>query len=172
MLTNYLRRHFGIRNIDTYLDLYRDLRGAYEFTDELNVEQTVKTICANLHGKISVREESLLLLRLMEFCGYRADGPAVVMFRTMADEFHTSESDFADFSDYVEGRETEHVMIHHLANTDGQVKTLLKPETGQLLFTYTGNDTVMLNDVPVLSGAYQVWMHSSVLKGKGGVPYY
>ena len=172
MLANYLRHHFGIRNIDTYLDLYSDLRGAYEMTGELNVEQTVKTICANLHGKISVREESLLLLRLMEFCGYRAEGRSAVMFRAMADEFHIPATEFAEFSDYVEGRETSHVMIHRLPDTDGQLKTLLHPVTRQLLFTYTGNDTVMLNDVPVLSGTYQRWMRSSVLKSKGGRPTY
>jgi ABC-type multidrug transport system ATPase subunit len=35
-----------------------------------------------------------------------------------------------------------------------------------------GNDTVLLNDVPVLSGCYQVWLQSSVLKGKSGRPVY
>ena len=38
MLVSYLRRHFGIRNIDLYLDLYSDMRMAYEMTDELNSE--------------------------------------------------------------------------------------------------------------------------------------
>ena len=36
MLVNYLRHHFGIRNIETYLDLYSDMRGAYEMTDDLD----------------------------------------------------------------------------------------------------------------------------------------
>lgn len=30
----------------------------------------------------------------------------------------------------------------------------------------------MLNDVPVLSGTYQVWIQSSVLKGASGKPVY
>ena len=34
MLVSYLRHHFGIRNIDVYLDLYSDMRGAYEMTDD------------------------------------------------------------------------------------------------------------------------------------------
>ena len=38
MLVSYLRRHFGIRNIDLYLDLYSDMRMAYEMTDNLNSE--------------------------------------------------------------------------------------------------------------------------------------
>ena len=67
MLISYLRHHFGIRNISVYLDLYDDMRGVYEMTDDLDSQQTVATICANLHGKIKSTEESMLLLRVMEF---------------------------------------------------------------------------------------------------------
>ena len=69
MLANFMRHYFGIRNIDSYLNLYSDLRGAYEMTEDLDTEEVVASICANLHGKIPVREEQRLLLRLMEFCG-------------------------------------------------------------------------------------------------------
>ena len=68
MLVSLLRHHFGIRNINLYLDLYDDMRMAYEMTDDLNSEETVTSICSALHGKIRPREEALLLLRLMEFC--------------------------------------------------------------------------------------------------------
>ena len=171
MLTNYLRHHFGIRNIDLYLDLYSDMRMAYEMTDEIDMADTVRTICSNLHGKISVKEESLLLLRLMEFCGV-ADGQSFQMFETMAEVLHIQEALFKDYTDYVADKETKHVMLHKLDDTDGMLKTLYEPETGQLIFTYKGNDTVLLNDVPVLSGTYQVWLQSSVLKDKNGKPLY
>jgi ABC-type multidrug transport system ATPase subunit len=49
---------------------------------------------------------------------------------------------------------------------------LLDSTTGLLIFTYIGNDTVLINDVPVLSGAYQVWIQSSVLKNSTGKPVY
>ena len=52
MLANYLRRHFGIRNTNLYLDLYSDMRMAYEMTDDLDSEKTVTYICSSLHGKI------------------------------------------------------------------------------------------------------------------------
>lgn len=83
MLVSYLRHHFGIRNTDTYVDLYSDLRGAYEMTDDLNTPSVVASICSNLHGRITPREESLLLLRIMEFCGFK-DGQSNVMFKAMA----------------------------------------------------------------------------------------
>ena len=171
MLVSYLRHHFGIRNIDMYLDLYSDMRGAYEMTDDLDSHDVVAGICSNLHGKVSAREESLLLLRLMEFCGAK-EGRVSDVFRTMAEIFNIPESQFNNFADFVTNHETEHVMLHKLEDTDGQLKTMLDPETGLLVFTYTGNDTVLLNDVPVLSGTYQVWLQSSVLKGKGGKPVY
>ena len=170
MLVSYLRHHFGIRNTDTYVDLYSDLRGAYEMTDDLDTPSVVASICSNLHGKITPREESLLLLRIMEFCGFK-EGQSSVMFKAMAEEFHIPENQFRDYTDYVTGKETKRVKLHYLAGIDGQLKTLFDPETGQLLFTYTGDDTVLLNDVPVLSDTYQVWLQSSVLKA-GGKPLY
>jgi ABC-type multidrug transport system ATPase subunit len=171
MLVSYLRHHFGIRNIDLYLDLYSDMRMAYEMTDDLNTQDTVSSICTSLHGRIRTNEEALLLLRLMEFCS--DDGlKAVSMFDTMAHTFHISESQYADFTDFVNNKESEHVMMHHIKGFEGPVKTLLDRSTGLLIFTYLGNDTVLFNDVPVLAGTYQVWQQSSVLKNAIGQPVY
>ena len=39
MLVSYMRHHFGIRNINSYLALYSDMRGVYEMTDELDTEK-------------------------------------------------------------------------------------------------------------------------------------
>ena len=170
MLTNYLRRHFGIRNIDMYLDLYMDMRAAYETVD-MDTKETAQSICTSLHGKITAKEEALLLLRLMEFCG--GDGEiSELMFRTMADVFGISDEIYQDFTDFVFNHPTDHVMLHTLEDTEGQLKTLLNPTLSMLIFTYSGKDTVTLNDVPVLSGAFQVWLQSSVLKGKSGKPIY
>ncbi len=171
MLVSYLRRHFGIRNIDLYLDLYSDMRMAYEMTDDLNTQDTVSSICSTLHGQIRTSEEALLLLRLMEFCG-SDDTKAVDMFKTMAKKFQIPDEQYADFTDFVANRETEHVRLHHFEGFDGTIKTLLDHTTGQLVFTYLGNDTVLLNDVPVLPGSYQVWQQSSVLKKNNGRPVY
>ena len=163
--------HFGIRNIDLYLDLYSDMRGAYEMTDDLNTQETVAAICSSLHGKIRPEEESLLLLRLMEFCsddGLKADS----MFTTMAEKFNIPQTQYDDFYAYATNQSTAHVMIHHPEGFDGELKTLMDSVTGLLIFTYMGEDTVLLNDVPVLSGAYQVWLQSSVLKSSNGKPLY
>ena len=172
MLISFLRHHFGIRNIDTYLGLYDDMRGAYEMMDDdaLDTQSIVTSICSELHGKIRQSEATMLLLRLMEFCNYRP-GHSDELFQTMAKTFQVSDSTFENFVDFVAGKESRDVLVHKLPDTDGTLKTLLSP-AGTLLFTYTGNDKVMLNDVPVLSGSFQVWLQSSVLKGKNGAPVY
>ena len=172
MLISFLRHHFGIRNIDTYLGLYDDMRGAYEMMDDdaLDTQSIVTSICSELHGKIRQSEATMLLLRLMEFCNYRP-GHSDELFQTMAKTFQVSDSTFENFVDFVAGKESRDVLVHKLPDTDGTLKTLLSP-LGTLLFTYTGNDKVMLNDVPVLSGSFQVWLQSSVLKGKNGAPVY
>ena len=171
MLINYLRHQFGIRNIDAYIGLYSDMRIAYEMSEDLNVADVVESICTNLNGQIRATEEPLLLLRLMEFCGNK-EGKAHGIFQVMAEKFHISESLLRDFVDFVNGTETEHVMLHRLDGFEGQLKTLFIDSSKTLVFTYIGSDTVLLNDVPVLSGTYQVWMQSSVLKGHSGKPVY
>ena len=171
MLVDYLRHHFGIRNTELYIDLYSDMRMAYEMTDDLNTIDTVTAICSNLQTDIRNTEKALLLLRLLEFCK-DDDGYTDIMFRTMAEQFNIPDSQYNDFMDFVCNEPTEHVILHQLEGFDGQLKTLLDPITGLLLFTYMGNDTVLINDVPVLSGAFQVWIQSSVLKGKSGKPVY
>ena len=171
MLISYLRRHFGIRNTDLYVDLYSDMRMAYEMTDDLNTQETVSGICSNLHGKIRTSEEALLLLRLMEFCGGNGI-QSVEMFDTMAAHFHIPERQYRNFFDFVNNCETEYVKLHHLAGFEGVLKTLYDTETGLLLFSYNGQDKVLLNDIPILPGAYQVWLQSSVLKGMNSNPVY
>ena len=171
LLEDYLRHHFGIRKINTYLGLYLDMRGVYEMSDELDVEAVVASICDNLHGKIRNSEEVMLLLRIMEFCGTK-DSNIHPMFKVMADKFNVPEPLFNDFIDFVSGKASDHVLLLQPEGFDGQLKTLLMPTTGTLIFTYNGEDKVLLNDVPVLSGAYQVWLQSSVLKGKNGRPLY
>ena len=171
MLVSYLRHHFGIRNTDLYLDLYSDMRMAYEMTDDLNSQDTVTAICSSLHGKILANEGALLLLRLMEFCS--EDGlQANAMFRTMAEKFDISDEQYNNYLDFVTNKPTEHVKFHKIEGLNGQLKTLLDPQTGQLIFTYDGSDTVLLNDVPVLAGAYQIWIQSSLLKVSNGKPVY
>ena len=173
MLENYLRHHFGIRNIESYLGFYCDLRNVYEMSSQGGVDTraAVDGICKELKSKISRNAAALLLLRLMEFCSYK-EGHADFLFTTMAKTLQIPDSQYKTFVDFVNNRQNEHVMIHQLDDTQGELKTLLDPESGTLLFTYTGPDTVMLNDVPVLSGTYQVWIQSSVLKGASGKPVY
>ena len=171
LLEDYLRHHFGIRKINTYLGLYDDMRGVYEMSDDLDTEIVVASICDNLHGKIRTSEESMLLLRIMEFCGTK-DNKVHPMFKTMAEKFNVPEQLFNDFVDFVSGKASDRVLLLKPEGFDGELKTLLMPTTGTLIFTYNGDDKVLLNDVPVLSGAYQVWLQSSVLKGKNGHPMY
>ena len=173
MLVNYLRHHFGIRNIETYLGFYNDLRETYEMMDEqeIDTKQIIKVTCSALHGKVKSNEASLLVLRLMEFCGYR-NADDRILFDTIVEELHVPQEQFESFVDYVSNKPTKAVMLQDLQYSEGQLKTLLDPCSGMLLFTYMGSDKVTLNDVPVLPNTFQVWIQSSVLKEKNGKPIY
>ena len=100
MLVNFLRHQFGIRNIDTYLGFYGDLRSTYDLMDDedLDTQGSVRSICSALHGKIKTREKSLLLLRLMEFCGYK-EGHGDDLFKAMVETLEIPEEQFKMFAD-------------------------------------------------------------------------
>ena len=134
MLVNYLRHHFGIRNTDLYVDLYSDMRMAYEMTDNLNTIDTVTAICSNLQTDIRNTEKALLLLRLLEFCT-DDDGFTDAMFRTMAEQFNIPDSQYNDFMDFVNNKPTEHVILHQMEGFDGQLKACLLFFHHQLLRT-------------------------------------
>ena len=107
LLVSYLHRHFGIRNTDLYVDLYADMRMAYEMTEDLDTKDTVTSICANLQGDIRKVEKDLLLLRLMEFCHGGFEGKHTdVLFKTMAQLFNISQGQYDDFMDFVQSKET------------------------------------------------------------------
>ena len=132
MLISYLRHHLGIRNVEAYLDFYSDMRGAYEMTPDLDTEQTVASICSTLHGNIRSTEESLLLLRLMEFspngelCENTDKGKQIHhMFHILAEKLCIPEEQLNNFSDFVNGQPTKHVMLHHITGFEGEMNSNL-----------------------------------------------
>ena len=68
MLSNYLTKHFGVRMLDDYLPLYSDLRDFYDISPELDKDAIIEGICSNIKHRISREDQTLMLLRLMEFC--------------------------------------------------------------------------------------------------------
>ena len=90
----------------------------------------------------------------------------------LEEKFNIPEELFCDCVDFVKSKPSEHVLIFQPKGFHGELKTLLLPNTGTLIFTYNGEDKVLLNDVSVLSGAYQVLQQSGVLKGNKGNPIY
>lgn len=173
VLANYIRRHFGIRDTDYWLNWYEDMRDAYSMTENLDMSATVDGICTNLHGKIESTEETMMVLRLMEFCA--VDGLSdyeMELLHIVANKFHVNDEIFQDFLNFVLGRECSHVRKYTIDGLDGELKTLLVPTLHRLVFVYLGKDELLLNDVPVLSGSFQVMQKSGVLKSHHCQPIY
>lgn len=174
LLDDYLRRHFGLRNTGSYLDLYDDLRSLYDAGDTIDKDSIVEQICSNIKGKISQGERTIMLLRLMEFCNVASDKAAELeyLFRQIAEHFSVEEGLFADFLDFVLDRESEKVHHQSFKGYDGEFKTLWIPTMSTLVFTYYGTDEVLFDDMPLLAGVFQVWHKSGVLKNSKGAPVY
>lgn len=165
-LRNYLGRHFGIRDIDAFIDMYNDLRDLYDSSPDLDKEMIIEGICTNLKGNVEQTEQTMFLLRLMQFCvndelGYIADDD---LFVSTANAFGVPRETFLAFCDFVGDKPSE--LVHHIdiPGIDGHITTFWMQEQNRMLFTYFGNDKIMMDDVPVIPEVFQTWSQSGVLK--------
>lgn len=174
-LRDYLARHFGIRNVESFIDMYNDLRDLYDTSPDLDKEMIIEGICSNLTSHIDRHEQALFLLRLMQFCvhdelGYLADDE---LFRSIAQTFNVDEQIFLAFCDFAGDKESELVHKIDIGGIDGHVTTFWMPHFNRMLFTYYGTDTILMDDVPVIPEVFQTWSQSGVLKdARSGVRLY
>jgi len=174
LVTDYLKRYFSIRSPRSYLNLYNELRDYYDDFPELDKETIVDGICSRLQDKIRKETQKAMLLRLLEFCSRReADfNPNDWIFLRIARIFGIGEELYSDFIDFVSERSSDQVLVMPLGEDGGTLKTLYMKDGNLLFFTYTGFGRVLMDDIPVLSGVFQIWQQSGVLKGSFFQPLY
>ena len=180
MLSNYLTKHFGVRMLDDYLPLYSDLRDFYDISPELDKDAIIEGICSNIKHKISREDQTLMLLRLMEFCdptpgsgkGESIAEENMQIFRKVAELFEVDGDIFADFVCYVSGETNAHVLTLTRDGMNGELRLINLERYNKILFSYNGPDTVLMNDIPVLPGTFLVWQQSGVLKSRHMLPLY
>ncbi|MFA5443439.1 MAG: ATP-binding cassette domain-containing protein [Bacteroidales bacterium] len=174
LIKAYLNQHFGIRRQETYLGLYRDLGELYMMSSGLDKDKIIESVCEGLRKNIEAKEQSLLLLRFMEFACINSAGFLAHedLFRKVAVQFNVNENVFGHYKAFVLKQETERVLSFAPHGWDGTLQVIDLPDSNIMAFTYRGNDPVLMNDVPVLSGTFQLWQQSGVMKGRQGVPLY
>jgi len=173
LIDSYLSGHFGIRNKEPYIDLYDSFYATYE-DESIDKEAVVKSITGSIKNVIEASELKLLQLRLMEFCkttGGRFD-PEDALFKTMARDFSVDDDTYHDFVNFVERKASSRVKLQTFDGYAGSICTLWLAEDRKLVFAYDGDDEVLINDVPVMHGLFQVWQPSCVLKNNKGASLY
>ena len=180
MLSNYLTKHFGVRMLDDYLPLYSDLRDFYDISPELDKDAIIEGICSNIKHRISREDQTLMLLRLMEFCdptpgsqkGESISEENLQIFRKVAELFEVDGDIFEDFVCYVSGETNARVLTLTREGLNGELRLIRLERYNKILFCYNGSDTVLMNDIPVLPGTFLVWQQSGVLKSRHMAPLY
>ena len=166
ILSNYLVHHFGVRDLDSSIDFYGNLRDFYEEMPDFDTTSFADNICSKLHGKISSEEQLLMLLRLMEI--YSTGGHTAnykETFKCVADNFNINDGLFSDLIAFVTNDGvSENVKNMPYDGEGGFIKTLFVNQFNLLLFFYSGKNEVKMNDVPVCPNAFQIWKKSGVLK--------
>ncbi len=174
MIAAYLDQHFGIRRRETYLGLYRDLTDLYELSPDLDKDKIIESVCEGLRKNIESSEQSLLLLRFMEFSAINREGflKQEDLFHKVAAHFNVTDEELMHFRAFVLEGETDRVRNFRPEGWNGMLRLIDLPGKNLIAFTYRGNDQVMMNDVPVLQDTFQLWQQSALMKGKKGNPLY
>ncbi|MCQ2095184.1 MAG: ATP-binding cassette domain-containing protein [Bacteroidaceae bacterium] len=175
VLKTYLSHHFGVRDINSYLSLYTDLRDFYEDSDGgLDIDMIISNICSKLIGEISQEEQTRMLLRLMEFCAIDGqDNWNDTMFISVMNSFGITEEQYNEFKVFLRHNgESENVRMFTRQGIEGYIKTLYLKRFDVLLFSCHSKDQLMMNDVPLLSRTFEIWQRSGVLKSSHAQPVY
>ena len=168
----YLKRFYGVRNSDSYLHLHSDLREFYDDCPDIDEAAIVDGICSGMRSRVSRDDQLSVLLRLMEFTKIGAGeiDPGDSIFLRVAKDFEVPDGLYGTYTDFVLGRENGSIRIIPFGN--GFVHTLFDRAANTLVFSYRGDDVVLMNDVPVFNGIFQKWQQSGVLKCKNSTPFY
>lgn len=164
ILTNYLTRQFGVRDLDSSIEFFDSLCDFYVDMPNEELHDIATNICEKLIGKISAEEQTLILLRLMEICSAQTHKlESESSFRRIAGIFNISDDCFNDLVTFVTNGATSD-KVRAIDYSNGILKSLYLPQFNLIIFIYDGKDEVRMNDVPVVHGAFQVWQRSGVMK--------
>ncbi|MDR1980642.1 MAG: ATP-binding cassette domain-containing protein [Tannerellaceae bacterium] len=182
---SYLSSHFGVRSHKEYIELYNELRSMYDDSlYAINKENVVYNICKQMKAKLAAEEQLLLLVRFMEFARRNSDEfeHHLPMFQSVSDVFNIPEDEFSDTLSFLVGAPSSAILTisgeekapGHIRREgmEGHIRVWLIRRFGRYLFTYEGEGMVFMNDIPVASGIFYSWQHSSVVKGPHILPVY
>ena len=174
LISVYLKRNYGVRSHQSYLNLYYDLRDYYDTVPDLDRQAIAADVCSRLRGSIRRDQQHSMMLRLLEFCSSEAGSfdPDDALFSTVAGCFGIDAPLYASFVRFIRGEAGGGVLSFSPAEGMGTVKTLYVGETDTLYFTYVGDREVVIDDIPVLDGIFLVWQQSGVLKSRYFDPVY
>ena len=171
LVKEHLTGFFGVRNPQSYLNLYSDLRDFYDEYPGPDRATIADGICSQLKSRIKGEDQQTLLLRLMEFCAVLSGaGESQPVFERVAECFGIEDALLTAFDDFIAGRDNPSVR-HILLGEEAEVKTLLLPSR-TLIFSYDGPGAAMLNDIPVVRGLFYIFQPSAVFKGRDFSPLY
>lgn len=183
---SYLSSHFGVRSHKEYIELYKELRSVYDDSGfDIDKENIIRSICAQMKIRLTAEEQLLLLVRFIEFAYNNSNELdthlnvfriVAEIFNIPADEFDTILAfirDIPSLSSLIINGDTQERENHITREgIEGDIRVGFIKRFNRYIFTYHGKGAVFMNDIPVSSGIFYTWQHSSVVKGPLFQPVY
>lgn len=169
----YLQNLLGIRNYETYIDMYDNLQDVYEMTMP-DMEEIAGNIATQLKTRIEKEEQAMVMLRFMEFAMANGviDTQERKMIQCMADALEISEEMLNTFYNFIDGKACSDVTVINHAGVEGPLKVLRLKTFNKVVVTYEGDDKVTINDTPFIRGMYMIWPENGIIKSPKATPLY
>jgi len=172
MISEYLSFHFGLKSVNESMELYDNLVGLYEKSDDINRAEITASLIESLKCNLTQEERILVVLRVMEILSAIGKSHSPDMeFRELADGFGIPDAAFHDMLAFItDSTETDNVKS--LAYGGGVIRLLYFQNNGTLLFSFRGESKIFYNEIPVAQSSFLVWQGSGVVKNNSQKPLY
>lgn len=183
----YLTSYFGIRSHKEYIALFDETLSIYDDPDfEIDKENVIKNVCRQLKPKLIAEDQTLLLLRFMEFAHNNNEGlkKNLPIFHQIAKIFNIDEDTFENLNSFVIGKDNSSILnidsnlevktSNHIyrKGLHGIIRVLRLTQFDRLVFKYIGEKQIFLNDILLTPTIFYSWQRSGVIKSAHFLPVY
>lgn len=172
MIADYLSYHFGLKNVDHSMALYRELLEVYDGTDEIDKPFIIKSLIETIKVNIKREERLLVALRIMEILSStRNISQPEQEFMELADGFELGYTTYNDFLAFI-SEECLTDNVKSLPYGNGIIRLLYLQRYGTLVFSFRGEDKILYNDIPITASSFLIWEGSGVVSNSRMKPLY
>jgi ABC transport system ATP-binding/permease protein len=191
----YLHQHFGISDVNDYLNLFEELLDIYGVEGKpafaVDMVQEAHNVSTNIRSWLRKDEQIMVYLRFLELIKSGNQSKAELLVETLAKVFEISKKEADNFHAFIFYTSTDQIntpdflLINstskpgekkyrhiHDKKLDGELLFLRCSLIGHYLFIFHGNEYLTIEGNPVIPGRFYAFREGNIIRGPRISPVY